>query len=239
MAIDLDLIVERHVREFNKKRLGSVQELRVATLLRRKNPYLFVARQTATHETLAASLVAATLSSSEETQFGNTLEGIAIDVCAAAYGGYKSAATGIDLEFIRDEVRYLVSIKSGPSWGNSSQIATLERNFSDALKVIRQNNQRANVQAINGCCYGRCDKHTGLYRKVCGSAFWELISGEPDLYQELVESLIGAATNGFQEEVNQAIGQVEAELRQEWSDQEGHLDWLRILEHNSKTRDTQ
>ena len=73
------------------------------------------------------------LSSQEETIFGGFLEELAIFICAQVYGGQKSSAEGIDLEFIKDGIRYIVSIKSGPNWGNSNQVARLKDN-SQKLK---------------------------------------------------------------------------------------------------------
>ena len=79
------------------------------------------------------------------------------------------------------QVRYIVSIKSGPNWGNSSQIAKLRDNFAAAIRVIRQGNRTANVIAVNGCCYGRETRpDKGEYFKYCGQEFWELISDDVD-----------------------------------------------------------
>ena len=233
MPIDLEPIVRQHVQTFNAKRRAKIGQLRVSELLRKKNPYLFIARNTVTADDLARSLVTATLSSSEETQFGQTLENIAIDVCAQAFGGQKSSATGIDLEFYRDNRRYIVSIKSGPSWGNSSQVAKLREDFRRASRVIRQNDLGAVVEAINGCCYGRAQNDYGDYRKVCGAAFWELISGEDDLYRRLLSLLDQASANGFAETVEAAISEIADQLRVDWADEHGQLDWERILDHNS------
>ncbi len=233
MAIDLNPIVHKHVAAFNEKRLEKIQSLSVKSLLRRKNPYLFLARNTVDVEELAQSLVAATISSSEETQFGQALENIAIDVCAEAFGGQKSSSSGIDLDFTREERRYLVSIKSGPAWGNSSQIAKMRDDFRKAVQVIRQGDKNAAVFPVNGCCYGRGDQDRGDYRKVCGAAFWELVSGEDDLYQRLMEELTTVAANGFSDSVELAVGEIAEELRAEWADDEGTLDWAKILAHNS------
>jgi len=123
VPIDLKAITARHIAEFNGARLEKISELNVHTLLKRKNPYLFIARRTTAPQQLADQLVRAALSSSEETLFGQALEAIAIAICEQAYGGRKSTTTGIDLEFDRDGTRYIVSIKSGPSWGNASQVA--------------------------------------------------------------------------------------------------------------------
>ena len=152
--VELGSIVERHVRAFSEKRRTKIEVLSLPKLLMTKNPYLFIARQVNTPADLAEQLVTAALSSSEETMFGNTLEKIAIDICAAAYNGQKSTATGVDLEFFRGGRRYVVAIKSGPNWGNSSQIARLKQNLAGAVRLIRQHDPEANVMAVNGCCYG-------------------------------------------------------------------------------------
>lgn len=234
MAIDLSPIVEKHIDDFNMKRLEKIQALSVRALLQRKNPYLFVARNVQDAEELATLLISATLSSSEETQFGQTLENIAIDVCSEAFGGVKSAATGIDLEFVRDERRHIVSIKSGPAWGNSSQISKMRTDFRTAKATIRQGNPSAIVEAVNGCCYGRTDRDYGDYRKVCGIAFWELVSGEPDMSYRLMESLSNEAANGWSTDVDDATERIVEELETDWTNSQQELDWRFILNHNSK-----
>ena len=232
MPVDLEPIVTRHVQAFHARRLAKIQTLDVTSLLRKKNPYLFVARNTVAVEDLAQSLITATISSSEETQFGQTLENIAIDINAASFGGSKSGAQGIDLEFVRDNRRYIVSIKSGPAWGNSSQVARMRDDFKRAVRVIRQGDRDVVVEPVNGCCYGRIQKDYGDYRKVCGAPFWELISGEPDLYRRLVPFLSKEAANGFASAVDAATEAIAKQLRDAWALPDGNLDWARIVDHN-------
>lgn len=110
--------------------------------------------------------------SQEEGMFGGFLEGLAIYVCQEVYGGRKSAAAGIDLEFEKDGTYYIVAIKSGPNWGNSQQIARMRDNFNTAKKTLRTNAQRRSIEAANGCCYGRTIRaDRGDYIKLCGQAF--------------------------------------------------------------------
>ena len=82
------------------------------------------------------NILDAHLSSQEETIFGRFLEDLAIFVCSQVYGGRKSAAEGIDLEFETDSTKYIVSIKSGPNWGNSSQVKKLRDNFKRAKRIL-------------------------------------------------------------------------------------------------------
>ena len=65
------------------------------------------------------------------------------------YNGYKSSAEGIDLEFEKDNIHYFIAIKSGPNWGNSSQIARMKDNFKKAMRIRRTNTKGVKVVAIN------------------------------------------------------------------------------------------
>ena len=111
--------VEGNIGSFHDKRLESLNKLKLNSLLNRKNPYLFKSKNVVVASDLIRSLLDAHLSSQEETLFGDFLEDLAIFVADAVHGGWKSSATGIDLEFTKGNSRYIVSIKSGPNWGNS------------------------------------------------------------------------------------------------------------------------
>ena len=142
--------VATHIGEFHDKRLEKVGKLNLRDLLK-KNPYLFKSKNIKASEDLIRSLADAYLSSQEETLFGGFLEGLAIFVAETTLGGQKSGITGIDLEFSKDNARYIVSIKSGPNWGNSSQVIKLRENFRTAASTIRQGNLSVHIIAINGC----------------------------------------------------------------------------------------
>lgn len=122
--------------------------------MKRKNPYLFKAKYMLTADQIVRGIVDAHISSNEETIFGDWLEGLAIFINKKVYRGKKSGITGIDLEFDKDEIRYIVTIKSGPNWGNSSQIKKMLMDFNTARKALRTSNSHLNIIAINGCCYG-------------------------------------------------------------------------------------
>ena len=193
MSLDLAKVtafVESHIGEFHDKRLASIDSLKLEKLLLRKNPYLFRAKHLVIPQDLVRSLLDAHLSSHEETIFGDFLESLAIFINGECFGGRKSSTEGIDLEFDKDSTRYLVSIKSGPNWGNSSQIKKMRDNFKTAAKIVRQRNPATHVVAVNGCCYGReGSPDKGDYRKYCGQSFWEFVSGSPTLYTDIIEPL--------------------------------------------------
>ena len=135
---DVRQYVEENIGVFHEKRIQSLDSLKLSQVLRRKNPYLFKAKHVLTSEQIIKSLIDAHISSSEEGIFGDWLEGLAIFINEKVYGGRKSGITGIDLEFDSNGTRNIVTIKSGPNWGDSSQIAKMRSDFTTAktLRVI-------------------------------------------------------------------------------------------------------
>lgn len=219
---------------FHDKLLEGLVNLRLSALLKRKNPYLFKAKAVESAPDLVKRLLDAYLSSKEETIFGDFLEALAIHVCAQAYGGKKSNAEGIDLEFDREQRRYLVSIKSGPNWGNSQQIKRMIANFNQARKIV---GTKVVIEAVNGCCYGQDgNPHKGIYQKLCGQEFWELVSGIDDFYQQIVEPLGSNAkqrTEEFHIKYNSVVNQFSGAFIGEYCDGGGAIDWSKVLKFNS------
>jgi hypothetical protein len=179
--IDLSEIatyVNENIDLFHARRLRCVQQLTLSHLIN-KNPYLFRAKNVTKASELVEETMAAFLSSSEEKDFGDFLEGLAIFVASKALDGRKSASPGIDLELVRGGVHDVISIKSGINWGNSSQQEKLAEHFSKALIRLRQG--RVNAEGVLGICYGKVK--TGRnpkygYLKLVGQNFWTFISGD-------------------------------------------------------------
>ncbi|MBE0431361.1 MAG: cytosolic protein [Dehalococcoidia bacterium] len=228
--------VERHIGSFHSGRLESLRKLKLNSILLKKNPYLFKARNILLAQDLVRILLDAHLSSQEEAIFGNFLEGLAIFVNQEAHNGWKSAAQGIDLEFNKDGVRYIVAIKSGPNWGNSSQIRKMQEDFRKAKQIIRTADSNLHVVAVNGCCYGRNAKpDRGDYFKYCGQRFWEFISGKPDLYLRIVKPL-GYSAREKNDEFKEEYAQIVNRFTLEFSERfvvNGEIDWDALVRFNS------
>ena len=232
--------VEENIAAFHIKRIESINKLKLSQVLKRKNPYLFKAKYMQTSEQIIRGIVDAHISSNEETIFGNWLEGLAIFINNEVYGGYKSGITGIDLEFDKDNIRYIVTIKSGSNWGNSSQIKKMLSDFKTAKRTLRTSNSQINVVAINGCCYGvdrKPDK--GEYFKYCGQEFWYFISEEENLYTELIEPLGYKArekNEDFMLSYTQMINKFTREFSNSFCKKNGDIDWMKLVEFNSKNK---
>lgn len=236
MMIDekkLENFIKDKVVEFHDKRIEKVLSLELDKVLVRKNPYLFKAKNIETASEFVHSIMDAYLSSQEETLFGTLVETLAIYVCQEAKGGMKSCADGIDLEFTENGIRYLISVKSGPNWGNSSQISAMKKCFKDAIKRFHTQNPNQQIICINGCCYGKDAKpDKGDYRKYCGELFWAFISDEEDFYLKIIAPLNHAArekSEYFKEEYAKAVNKFTKEFIEKYCDDEGAIQWDALL----------
>ncbi len=232
--------VANHIREFHKERLNSLGKLKLGDVLKRKNPYLFRAKNIESAHDVVKNIVDAFVSSSEETIFGNWLEGLAIFIAGEVYKGKKSSARGIDLELDKGDVHYIVSIKSGPNWANSSALAKMRADFKAAAKTLRTSGSNLNVVAVNGICYGsRRNNDQGDYFRYCGQDFWEFVSGDPRLYLEIIEPLSVEAkqrNEQFLVEYAKKLNLFVAEFLKKFARADGSVDWEKIVRLNSESK---
>ena len=246
-SLDLDRVrqfVNENIVDFHKSRIASLERLTLDGLLRKKNPYLFKAKNITCAGELLGSLLEAYLSSSEERYFGDFLEDLAVFIAGETCGGHKSAAQGVDLEFVNEGTHYVVSIKSGPSWGNSSQIRKLEQDLRNAVIRVEQSKRASTVRPILGICYGKTRTNFN-YRlrgcwKVVGQNFWYLISENEDLYTDIIEP-IGYRAKHHNEAFEQEQGKVVNRFTREFIDRfcapTGAIDWPKLVEFNSGNYD--
>jgi len=235
---DVTQYVEDNIGTFHQKRIDSLNKLKLKTVLKKKNPYLFKAKYLMTAEQIIKGLTDAFISSNEETIFGDWLEGLAIFINSKVYNGWKSGITGIDLEFDKDNIRYILTIKSGPNWGNSSQISKMKADFKTAMKTLRTSNSKLQIVAINGCCYGKDNiPDKGDYFKYCGQRFWEFISGNKNLYIDLIEPLGHKAqerNDEFTKSYSQMINKFTKEFITDFCKESGEIDWDKLVKFNSE-----
>lgn len=232
----VEKFISETIDDFHKRRLEKLKNLNLNTVLIRKNPYLYKAKGLEKAFDIVESIVSHYIASQEETIFGEWLESLAIFVCGLSFGGVKSSTQGIDLEFEREGFRYFVSIKSGPNWGNSSQIRAMVRDFESIRRRLTQKELNRSV-FVEGCCYGRCGiRNKGIYYKYCGKDFWELISGIESFYIDIVEPIGYKAREKNQTyitEYNKLINRLAKEFMADFCEQDGSINWQKLLSFNS------
>lgn len=239
-------IISDVIQPFYEKRLDRLESANLEIIATRKNPYLFKAKNIETAGDLAKGILDAFLSSQEETIFGDLMENLAIHVCSQVFSGRKAEEgkyRSIDLIFERDNKIYIVGIKSGPNWGNSDQVNTMKRNFKAAKRIIHAESGKRSIVAVNGCMYGRdnaphkVNKNSTLsYYKICGQAFWELISGDDQLYKKIIQPLDKEAKKRdvvFKELYIKKINEMTKDVVELFYTQD-NLDWEKIIDYVSK-----
>jgi hypothetical protein len=234
--------VEEHIAEFHNAKLKTLERLKLHELLKRKNPYLFRAKNLNSAPDLIEHILTAFLSSSEEELFGKFLEKLAIFVASQTMNVLEHDYLGIDTFLETNNTYYLMQIKSGPNWGNNSQQNDLRTRFHDAKESIEQNNpNKLPVECILGICFGNkkfIDKHN--YRTIIGQQFWHFISGNKQLYIELVKPIGYRAKEKNEDFWNRRAATTNLLIKQlidDFCDTNGAIKWDTILEFNSKNMD--
>ncbi len=237
--VDTYNFLDKRFTNLYNSQIDILKKLQLKTVLANiKNPYLIRVKNELLVSDFIQYILDEYLLTSQKYLFNELLKGLAIFICEKVYKGRKSSTTGIDLEFDKEGVRYIVYIKSDPSWGNSQAVNKMISNFNSARKILRTSNSRINVVAVNGCCYGidnRPYKEKGDYFKYCGRQFWEFISGNENLYTEIIEPL-GHKAKERNEEFIVAYAQIINKFTLDFMNEfcvDGKVDWKKLVKFNS------
>lgn len=232
----LKAFVSENIDSFHASRLRKLEETKLSELLRKKNPYLFKAKNLNTASDLVRDLLEAVLYASEEKFMGDFLERLALFVVTKLWNGQKSSSEGIDLEFRKNAKRYLVSVKSGPNWGNSSSVKKQRENFHKAYSVIRQQSPDEAVELVLGICYSKKrTSYTNSITTIHGQLFWELLSGDKNFYTEIIEPLGYHAkehNDKFMAAKARILNLFAQEFMQKFCD-DGVINWEKLVSFNS------
>ena len=125
-----------------------------------------------------------------------------------------------------------MNIKSGLSWGNSSQWRSLTDSF---LKAKKQN--KLHTECYLGACYGtqKSTIRRDFINIICGRNFWRLISGEDDFYKILLDNIRKRSQSKNQ--YTMEMQNIEKRLINEFKENyciKGKINWERIIELNSE-----
>jgi hypothetical protein len=252
-----DFLVENVLTPFYNKRIDGLRDLKLGDVLKRKNPYLFKAKNIELAGDFVKSIIDAYLSSQEETTFGNLLEAFAIYVSSQLDGGFKSKLKSLDLEFKRDGTYYIVGIKSGTSWGNSDQINAMKDNFKKAKQKLRESGIKEKIVAVNGCMYGvepnpLKDKlkvngsfvdedPDKVYFKYAGQDFWHFVSGDDNLYQKIIVPIDKEAKQkdqAFKTAYTSKVNEMTQDFTNEFMTADNLIDWVKLVDFVSKRKHT-
>jgi len=235
---DEKLIIEsiaKALDDFYTALIRKIDTLNINLVLRRKNPYLFRAKAMNSASEIVNSILAAFVSSSEETIFGSVFfEPIA----ATAVQGKKALAEGVDLMIEEDDTIYAIAVKSGTSVFNSSSKKKQEQNFAAAQKLAQQVKKR--FIPIIGYGYGKKKSSKvgspKIYTELAGQEFWAELTGDYTFYIKLIKFMDNLPEK-YIDNFNQAYQRASNRLMKDFTSQfcmsDGSIDWEKLVRFNS------
>lgn len=170
--------------------MQALDSLDLNRVLAKKNPYLFRANGMSNATEMVRELLAAHISSSDETIFADEFFE---PVCKAVSQKtiQIAGARGADFVVETDDSYEVISLKSGPNAFNSSQVEKQNEHFEGIHRSVRATLRglRKEFIPIMGCGYGRVDSEptaSRRYYKLAGQAFWQRVTGDGEFYMKLV-----------------------------------------------------
>ena len=186
---------------------------------------------------IVESVLAAFVSSSEETIFGNCFfEPLAI----AASGGNKALAEGVDImvDDRENNTMHAIAVKSGPSVFNADSKKRQEQNFKAAWKLAQQ--AKAQYDPVIGYSYGKKKPSKSaapkLYRELAGKKFWAELTGDENFYLKIIDYM-GDMPEKYLEQYKTAYAKASNRLVAQFTalfcDPDGSINWTKLVEFNS------
>lgn len=229
--------IAKALEEFYNSLLSKIDTINIKDIIKRKNPYLYRAKAIQSAAEIVESVLSATVSSSEETIFGNCFfEPLAI----AASGGNKALAEGVDI-MVEDKTEntiYAIAVKSGPSVFNADSKKRQEQNFTAARKLAQQ--AKAMYEPIIGYSYGK-KRPSGkgkptIYRELAGQDFWAELTGDSEFYLKIIK-LMGNKPEmyleKYRESYQKASNRLVRQFTVDFCDDDGSINWDRLVQFNS------
>ena len=234
---EIERAIGNALEEFYTSLLSKIDAISIGDIMKRKNPYLYRAKAIESAAEIVDSVLSATVSSSEETIFGNCFfEPLAI----AASGGNKALAEGVDImvEDKESNTIYAIAVKSGPSVFNADSKKRQEQNFLAAQKLAQQ--ARARFEPIIGYSYGK-KRQTGkgrptIYRELAGQAFWEELTGDREFYIKII-GYMGKKPEIYVEKYRESYYKASNRLVKQFitlfCNADGGINWDKLVKFNS------
>jgi len=233
---ELERLVRQSLDNFYRRRLLKLSELRLKDTLKKKNPYLFRAVGVQKASEIVERLLEAFMSSSEETIFGDAFFE---PIVKAVSSGTIADGAGVDVVVETTDQYKVISVKSGPNWGNSSQVGKLQQDFTAAYGRFANRKLKKQFRALLGHCYGRKRSEPGgkrIYATRSGQEFWEEMTGDPEFYVKLITLMRDypvAHRTIYDKEWDKGINRFEREFLNDFSKPDGAIDWEKLVRFNS------
>ena len=226
--------VSAALTDFYTSLTKTLDNIDVDKILKRKNPYLYRAKGISSAGQIVDGILAAYVSSSEETVFGNTFfEPIAIVVS----GGQKAVTEGVDITVDKNNTIYSIAVKSGTSVFNADSRKRQEQNFQSAQKRAQQAHKA--FLPVVGYGYGKKKVKAGnekFYKELAGKDFWEWLTGDAEFYTKIIR-MMGTRPDEYAKNFEVAYAKAENRMVREFTIKycrdDCSIDWDMLLRFNS------
>jgi hypothetical protein len=233
----LEKEIERCLEKFYASRLAGLQNLSLKKVLQKKNPYLYRALGIEKASEIVEQIMAAFVTSSDETIFGNVFFEPIAKLAAA---GHVAPSEGVDFALEKPDRYLAVAVKSGPNWGNADQHKRQSTNFDALRKRLYKLNKQ--FDPLVGQAYGQqCSEPTdnSRFRRRSGQAFWQEITGDTDFYLKLIRLMKDVPQRNrpkFRAEWDQAVNRFTRDFMKEFCRPDGSIDWEKLVAFNSAAK---
>ena len=216
--------------------MGFLFDMKLSDLISQTNPYQLIPRHITSSYEVVKLLVDNYLVTREEIFINEFLKQQAVSYAKQIYNAQESDCEGIDLEFMKDGIEFLITIGTTPYPAQSIENENLINTLLIACQSKRKEIPDIPVRAVYGCFYGvdnQPDK--GNYFILCGQQFWEFVSGDPDCYLKIIEpvsKLSFLRNDSCFDEYSRLLNKLEAEFLRDFCT-DGLIDWPKLIKLNS------
>lgn len=141
-----------------------------------------------------------------------------------------------------ENIIYAIAVKSGTSVFNNDSKKKQIQNFNAAHKLAQQ--AKARYEPIIGYSYGK-KRSSGrgkpqIYRELAGQDFWYELTGDKEFYIKIIDYM-GTKPEKYlekyRESYNKACNRLVKQFTAKFCDDDGNIDWTRLVRFNSGYKD--
>ncbi len=229
--------IAKALETFYERLTANLDGIDIYKILKKKNIYLYRAKGVQTAAEVVDSILAAFVSSSEETLFGNLFfEPLAIVVS----GGQKAMTEGADITVDAGTAIYTIAVKSGTSVFNADSRKRQEQNFAAAAKRAQQ--ARKAFFPVIGYGYGKKNTNRNGTMELAGRDYWWWLTGDKDFYTKII-TYMGTKpeeyAKTFRAAYARALNRMTLDFSLQFCDETGAIDWEKLIAFNSGSSDKQ
>ncbi len=235
----LEALIKTCLDDFYKRRIQKIHQLKLTQFFNRKNPYLFRALGTEKASEIVESELLAFVSSSDETMFGDAFfEPIAKMVS----GGVVAPSEGVDIAKETRKRYTAYSVKSGPNWGNSSQVRKQIEDFNSLRSRLYKLHKA--FDPVVGHAYGKLNRvpsRTRVFRDVSGQRFWAELTGDSEFYLKLIHLMKDEPQKHkqqYKKEWDAAVNRFSKGFMDMFCFPDGRIDWDKLTRFVSASPDS-